>query len=459
MEVECACAQRFCFACGEAPHAPCTCPMIRQWRQKWSTDERRTTHWLNANSRPCPKCSSPVERNGGCNLVMCRCRQCFCWLCGQATRDAIFGLHACGRYREDAKRNADAAEARKELERWSHYYTRWWAHADSQKLESATAKKLRAKIDLLEERSGGGEGFAWLLAGQELLFRARRCLSLSYVFAFFAFGGTMFGPEEVRRAQGGIERPTSLIRALSPPPPLPTAPESTPLLRVRSDDQNTVNQNLFEESQQELEGAVERCAAAPGPHAALVAAAALRCAPRAVTGPPHPPLPQVVPVRRGRAGRYRRKAPHGVRRPDGCVHHGEGGSAIVQGTRPHSHARSQPTRTCGFANTPALRVCCGLCLSRVPFHRPAIPLPPAFATPRSRHSHGGHPLRPHVLDSRGHPRLHALLHSAGACSVRRGAGEKCWPAGGRQKRAWRKRRRGAVDAWARRGSSRVGFRL
>lgn len=202
IEADCACGQRFCFSCVEAPHAPCTCAMLRQWRQKCA-DESETANWLNANTKPCPKCGNPVEKNGGCNLVSCRCRQCFCWLCGQATgRDHTWERiegHSCGRYKEDAERKIE--EAQKELERWNHYHTRWKAHSDSQKAETKTAQALKAKIEALEERGGAcasGEGFAWMTAGQELLFRVRRCLAYSYVFAFFAFGGKMFGPEEVR---------------------------------------------------------------------------------------------------------------------------------------------------------------------------------------------------------------------------------------------------------------------
>jgi ariadne-1 len=44
------------------------------WDEKINGDSE-TRNWLAANTKPCPKCSKPVEKNGGCNLVMCKCGQ------------------------------------------------------------------------------------------------------------------------------------------------------------------------------------------------------------------------------------------------------------------------------------------------------------------------------------------------------------------------------------------------
>ena len=45
-----------------------------RWKQKIQ-DDSETCNWLAANTKPCPKCGKPVEKNGGCNLVVCKCRQ------------------------------------------------------------------------------------------------------------------------------------------------------------------------------------------------------------------------------------------------------------------------------------------------------------------------------------------------------------------------------------------------
>ncbi len=45
-----------------------------KWKQKIQ-DDSETRNWMAANTKPCPKCGKPVEKNGGCNLVVCQCRQ------------------------------------------------------------------------------------------------------------------------------------------------------------------------------------------------------------------------------------------------------------------------------------------------------------------------------------------------------------------------------------------------
>lgn len=51
----------------------CSCRWGR-WKQKIQ-DDSETNNWLAANTKPCPKCGKPVEKAGGCNLVVCKCRQ------------------------------------------------------------------------------------------------------------------------------------------------------------------------------------------------------------------------------------------------------------------------------------------------------------------------------------------------------------------------------------------------
>ena len=44
--------------------------------------EAATQQWKLSHTRPCPGCSSPIMKDGGCNHVRCgRCRVEFCWAC------------------------------------------------------------------------------------------------------------------------------------------------------------------------------------------------------------------------------------------------------------------------------------------------------------------------------------------------------------------------------------------
>jgi hypothetical protein len=56
---------------------------------------------MNSNTKACPKCGKYVEKNSGCNHIVCLCGQAFCWLCGGATGrrhdwNSIEG-HSCSR--------------------------------------------------------------------------------------------------------------------------------------------------------------------------------------------------------------------------------------------------------------------------------------------------------------------------------------------------------------------------
>ncbi|CAK0772066.1 hypothetical protein CVIRNUC_003925 [Coccomyxa viridis] len=221
-EPECACGHRFCFACALEPHSPCTCDMWKKWKRKIQ-DDSETNNWLAANTKPCPKCGKPVEKNGGCNLVVCKCRQAFCWLCGHATGYqhtwSEIDNHSCGRYKEEADKRID--QAQRNNQRYQHYCLRWEAHMNSNKAEAENRGATQAKIAELEDRSTHLKDYTWLLKAQEMLVHARRILGYSYVFAFHMFGQVMFADE------------------ISPA-------------------RNAINQNLFENQQQQLEHMVEQ---------------------------------------------------------------------------------------------------------------------------------------------------------------------------------------------------------
>ncbi len=51
-----------------------------QWIKKCQ-DDSETVNYLVANTRECPKCGKSIERDGGCNLMTCKCGQYFCWVC------------------------------------------------------------------------------------------------------------------------------------------------------------------------------------------------------------------------------------------------------------------------------------------------------------------------------------------------------------------------------------------
>nr|GMD89081.1 probable E3 ubiquitin-protein ligase ARI2 [Ipomoea batatas] len=221
-EVECACGQQFCFGCSSETHSPCSCLMWEMWMKKCG-EESRSVDWITANTRYCPKCSKPVEKNGGCNLVRCICGQPFCWLCGGATGmnhtwDSIEG-HTCGRFKE--AENKKVIDSRKQIFRYSHYYSRYKAHTDSLKAEASMEQKLQEKVLNLELKGLASKDFSWVTNGFYRLSQSRQLLSYSYVFAYYIFGDELYENDMTQR-------------------------------------EKDIKQDLFEDQQQQLETNIER---------------------------------------------------------------------------------------------------------------------------------------------------------------------------------------------------------
>lgn len=120
--VVCDCGHPFCFGCGQASHAPAICPLVKQWIKKCE-DDSETANWISANTKECPKCSSTIEKNGGCNHMTCRkCRHEWCWICEGPWSEHGSNWYNCNRFDEKAGVNARDAQAksRASLERYLH---------------------------------------------------------------------------------------------------------------------------------------------------------------------------------------------------------------------------------------------------------------------------------------------------------------------------------------------------
>nr|CAB3498603.1 unnamed protein product [Digitaria exilis] len=190
-EVECPCGVSFCFRCAAATaHSPCPCAMWERWDAK-GRGEAENTRWILANTISCPKCFKPIVKDGGCNLVRCRCGQYICWLCGGATGadhtwTSIAG-HSCNRFKEEDKKKVD--DAKRQLRRYEHYYKRFESHrlsctVEREKIGPAVAKRVE---ELESHDSILIKDASWLSGAHRSLLACRRALAQSYVFAYYMF--------------------------------------------------------------------------------------------------------------------------------------------------------------------------------------------------------------------------------------------------------------------------------
>ena len=82
------CASTYCFVCDLPPHAPVPCDLLADWEQRGGYLETGQDADMEARkikqltTKPCPKCGTRIEKNGGCPHMSCKCKYQFCWECG-----------------------------------------------------------------------------------------------------------------------------------------------------------------------------------------------------------------------------------------------------------------------------------------------------------------------------------------------------------------------------------------
>mmetsp|Transcript_3472 Transcript_3472/g.4718 ORF Transcript_3472/g.4718 Transcript_3472/m.4718 type:complete len:606 (+) Transcript_3472:667-2484(+) len=188
----CTCTHKFCLKCGEEPHAPAYCSVLTKWKDK-CRNESETANWILANTKACPRCSSRIEKNQGCNHMTCQsCKYEFCWICMGDWNDHgtnTGGFYKCNRFNASNDSNiTDADRAKRELDRYLHYYKRYHAHAEAQKFATKQLADTEAKMVLLQEASDTNTTWIdvqFLKTATEQLVECRRVLKYTYVYAYF----------------------------------------------------------------------------------------------------------------------------------------------------------------------------------------------------------------------------------------------------------------------------------
>ena len=217
------CGATFCFGCKEEAHRPVACDTVRRWVTKNSA-ESENLNWILANTKPCPKCHRPIEKNQGCMHMTCsQCRHEFCWLCNGPWAEhgeRTGGFYACNRFEvarkageyDDEARRRDNAKA--SLERYMHYFERWDAHnkaRDKARQEAArtAGEALEALSDLTRTPTSQ---LRFIMDAWAQVIECRRSLKWTYAYGYYAFEDEASRPELGRQRaffeflQGDAER-------------------------------------------------------------------------------------------------------------------------------------------------------------------------------------------------------------------------------------------------------------
>ncbi|XP_078447141.1 putative E3 ubiquitin-protein ligase ARI7 [Wolffia australiana] len=196
-DVTCNCGHSFCWNCTEEAHRPVDCNTVARWILKNSA-ESENMNWILANSKPCPRCKRPIEKNQGCMHITCTppCKHEFCWLCLGPWSDhgeRTGGFYACNRY-ETAKQEGqyDEAERRREmaknsLERYTHYYERWAANQSSRQKAMSDLQNLQSVLleKLSDKQSQPESQLKFITEAWLQIVECRRVLKWTYAYGYY----------------------------------------------------------------------------------------------------------------------------------------------------------------------------------------------------------------------------------------------------------------------------------
>eukprot|EP00252_Welwitschia_mirabilis_P004874 TRINITY_DN1520_c0_g2_i1.p1 TRINITY_DN1520_c0_g2~~TRINITY_DN1520_c0_g2_i1.p1 ORF type:complete len:587 (+),score=104.40 TRINITY_DN1520_c0_g2_i1:392-2152(+) len=196
-DVTCKCSYIFCWNCLEEAHRPVDCETVAKWILKNSA-ESENMNWILANSKPCPKCKRPIEKNQGCMHITCTppCKYEFCWLCLGAWSEhgeRTGGFYACNRY-ETAKQEGvyDDAERRREmaknsLEKYTHYYERWATNELSRAKALSDLRQMQSlQIEVLSDKQCQPVSqLKFVTEAWQQIVECRRVLKWTYAYGYY----------------------------------------------------------------------------------------------------------------------------------------------------------------------------------------------------------------------------------------------------------------------------------
>ncbi|GAB4818029.1 hypothetical protein N2152v2_005075 [Parachlorella kessleri] len=392
LDVFCKCGGTFCFNCKEEAHRPADCETVRKWMVKNSAESENLT-WILANTKQCPKCSRPIEKNQGCMHMTCsQCRHEFCWLClgswaehGERTG----GFYQCNKYRK-AKEKGEIDEdeqkrqqARQSLERYMHYWQRWAENDKARKQALKQMDKFNSeKMETLSERTATPTSqLKFVLDGWMQVVDCRRILKWTYALGYYTFEEDLRASKAAKEAkaqqqeffefnQGQAEHYLEKLHhklekelagyLKEGDPPAEAWPKFREQLIGMTDVTRTHFHKLVDEFEQGVDAAMRGyLEEEAGPSTSAAAAAAGTAAAEAAAAVAAPdddePGPSKAAGKRTRASKRTRNAGKGAAAGSSAAA-GEGGEPDLEGL-----AGFWQCAACTFANTDMEAAACEMC--------------------------------------------------------------------------------------------------
>lgn len=190
--VQCNLQHRFCFTCGFEMHAPADCNITSAWVKK-AKKESVNLNWVLSHTKECPKCSVNIEKDGGCNHMVCSsCKYEFCWICESDWAPHGDSFYQCTRYKNDDLKsdngsNEGLQDSGKRLKKYTFYYRMFNEHEVSAKLDWKLGQTVGNKVKKLQEKIG----VSWievqfLTESIRTLNEGRTALKWSFTVAYYS---------------------------------------------------------------------------------------------------------------------------------------------------------------------------------------------------------------------------------------------------------------------------------
>ena len=211
-EIKCQCGNIFCFSCLEESHLPCDCEMAKQWRE-FTKDKGSGEDfvWIKENTKRCPKCQQPIEKNQGCNHMTCRrsaggCGYEFCWVCmGSWNAHTIRTINSYYKCEKEKDKEEQQKKAKKknlyipgklkkifegykmdQLERYIKYYKGYYNHYRNLELADKIRERVKKlKKDLIEKKNLIENDLIFLDDSLNTICDCNRLLKNIYIFEYF----------------------------------------------------------------------------------------------------------------------------------------------------------------------------------------------------------------------------------------------------------------------------------
>jgi len=197
-EIRCNCNFIWCWPCGEESHGPADCKTVAAWIIKNSAESENIS-WIMANTKKCPKCHKPIEKNQGCNHMICSkaggCGYEFCWLClgdWHKHGNSTGGYYQCNIYDKQAKEGVHVEEentrqkAKHALDKYMFYFERFMNHDKAMEMTKKQEKDIDDQVQKLHDRHGFEIiELQFLYDALKQVRACRRVLKWTYVYGYY----------------------------------------------------------------------------------------------------------------------------------------------------------------------------------------------------------------------------------------------------------------------------------